>query len=292
MKTMLVFLLSVLTVLFANTPASAQLVAAKDAPVAMGHIHLYVPNIDAHKKFWIDTLGGTPVKFATSATDYVRFHNLIILLTRRESPGGSKGSVVDHVGFQVPSVRAIVDKLKAAGYPIVTRAELPGNVPVKDEIGFIQDQNANVAMTMAPDDVKVEFVENKRLAQPISMHHIHFAAPNVEEMRSWYVKTFAAKPGKRGSVEVGELGGVTLMFSPASGSVAPLKGRVLDHIGFEIKDLVNFDKVVELRGGKLARPGRKNENLPLTVGWATDPWGTEIELTEGFAAESQFRPGP
>jgi catechol 2,3-dioxygenase-like lactoylglutathione lyase family enzyme len=116
------------------------------------------------------------------------------------------------------------------------------------------------------------------------MHHIHFATPNVEAMRAWYVTTFGAKPGKRGSLEAADLGGVNLTFSPASGPVAPLKGRVLDHIGFEIKDLANYDKVVESRGGKLARPPSKVATLPLWTSWATDPWGTEIELTDGFAA--------
>lgn len=221
MKTNLIALLSVLSILLANTPATAQLVAAK-----------------------------------------------------------------------VQSVRAVVDKLKAAGYPMVTRAELPANIPVKADIGYITDQSAHVAMTMGPDDLKVELVENRALPQPIAMDHIHFAAPNVEEMRAWYVKMFGAKPGKRGSTEVAELGGVTLMFSPASASVAPLKGRVLDHIGFEIKDLANFAKIVKSRGGKLARAPRKNETLPVVIAWATDPWGTEIELTDGHAVESQFRPVP
>ena len=31
----------------------------KEAPVIVGHYHLNVTSVDAHKKFWVDTLGGT-----------------------------------------------------------------------------------------------------------------------------------------------------------------------------------------------------------------------------------------
>ena len=37
---------------------SAQLLN-KTAPVIVGHYHLNVTSVDAHKKFWVDTLGGT-----------------------------------------------------------------------------------------------------------------------------------------------------------------------------------------------------------------------------------------
>ena len=43
------------------SPASAQLLAAKDGPVVYGHHHLNVTSIDAHNHFLIDTLGGKPV---------------------------------------------------------------------------------------------------------------------------------------------------------------------------------------------------------------------------------------
>ena len=50
-------------------PASAQLLAAKDGPVVYGHHHLNVTSIDAHKKFWVDALGGKSVKVGTSPTE-------------------------------------------------------------------------------------------------------------------------------------------------------------------------------------------------------------------------------
>ena len=49
-----------------SSQASAQLLAAKDGPIVYGHHHLNVTSIDAHKRFWVDTLGGRAVKVGTS----------------------------------------------------------------------------------------------------------------------------------------------------------------------------------------------------------------------------------
>ncbi len=40
-------------------PGAAQILN-KDAPVVVGHYHLNVTSIDAHRKFWVDTLGARP----------------------------------------------------------------------------------------------------------------------------------------------------------------------------------------------------------------------------------------
>jgi len=55
-----VLLGSLLVLAGAVVPASAQLVAARNAPVVYGHHHLTVTNVEAHKTFWIEALGGIP----------------------------------------------------------------------------------------------------------------------------------------------------------------------------------------------------------------------------------------
>ena len=64
---------------------------------------------------------------------------------------------------------------------------------------------------------------------------------------------------------------------------APTRGRMLDHIGFEVTNLEAFCKALEAKGIKFDRPYGK---LPSGFGLAflTDPWGTYIELTEGLRA--------
>jgi catechol 2,3-dioxygenase-like lactoylglutathione lyase family enzyme len=281
MKAMLAALSFVLVV---HAPAWAQLVAAKDGPIVYGHHHLNVTSVDAHKKFWVEALGGAPIKVGTSPAEIVKFPNVFVMLTARPPSGGTKGTTVNHIGFSVPNLRAAVDKVKAAGYPMVTRAELPATQEVKDDLAFIADQKTSVAFVMGPDDTKVELVENKGMPGAIALHHIHFAASNVKEMQAWYAKTFNAKPGMRGSFQAADLPGVNLTYSPAPEPVVATRGRSLDHIGFEVKDLENFVKQLEASGIKLDRPYTKVPALGLSIAFLTDPWGTYIELTEGFTA--------
>jgi catechol 2,3-dioxygenase-like lactoylglutathione lyase family enzyme len=260
-------------------PVSGQLVASRTARIAAGQLHFYVSNVDAYKALWLNTLGGVPSKM----NFMVRVENALIVLSPRAAGGGTRDSIVDHLGFQVPSLRAVVDRLTAAGHLVVTRAELPPQIQVTNGIGFIPDENAHVAMTLLPDAVKVEFVENPSLTVPISMDHVHFTTPEPEAMRAWYVKVFGAKPGRRGANLTAELPGVRLTFTPAAGPVAPTKGRVLDHIGLEIQDLERFCRELEASGIRLEQPYTTFPAQSNAGAFVIDPWGTRIELTEGNA---------
>ena len=48
--------------------------------------------------------------------------------------------------------------------------------------------------------------------------------------------------------------GVQLRFAKADTPQAPTRGRVLDHIGFDVKDLQAFIKKIEAEGIKLDEP--------------------------------------
>jgi catechol 2,3-dioxygenase-like lactoylglutathione lyase family enzyme len=102
----------------------------------------------------------------------------------------------------------------------------------------------------------------------------------VEETKAWYVKTFGAKPGKRGPFEAADLPGVNLTFSQATGTVEGTKGRALDHMGFELEGLEAFCRKLGAAGVKFDVPYRRIPALRLSLAFLTDPWGTYIELTE------------
>ena len=55
---------------------------------------------------------------------------------------------------------------------------------------------------------------------------------------------------------------------------------MLDHIGFDVKDLQAFIKTLEAQGIKLDRPYTKNEKTGEALAFITDPWGVYIELNE------------
>ena len=279
MKMMTLAPLSALFVLAMAPMALAQLTAASEGLIVYGHHHLTVTSIEESKKFWVDTLGGEAV--TAGNLQFVKFPNVLVFMREAPPTGGTKGTTVNHLGFSVPSTRAMVEKVRAAGYSIVTRDELPPALAVDNGLAHIVDQDTYIGFAMTPDGVKVEFVEDRRQAESIALHHIHFAGP-VDEMKAWYVKTFNATPGMRGSFQAADLPGVNLTYSPSPETPAGTQGRSLDHIGFEVENLEAFCRQLEAQGVTFDRPYGEVEDLKLGYAFFTDPFGTYIELTEGL----------
>src|SRR5438477_13047800 len=105
-------ILFVITVLWSGM-LWGQTAPPNQAGVAMGHLHYFVRDVDANKKFWI-ALGATPGMLETR--EVLKFPGVIVFLTKAETSGGTEGSVVNHVGFRVPNVLQLMEKMKAAGY--------------------------------------------------------------------------------------------------------------------------------------------------------------------------------
>jgi catechol 2,3-dioxygenase-like lactoylglutathione lyase family enzyme len=281
-----VFALLAPSLLAVAPSVSAQLLVAKDGPVVYGHHHLNATNIEEQKKFFVNTLGGTAIKVGTNNVEIVKFPNVLIFFRMQAPTGGSKGTTADHIGFSVPNLRAVVDKIKATGYKMITKSEVAAGREVKDDIaGPQQPGGASIAFALGPDEVKVELVEAKQQTAPIQLHHIHFFGQQNVQMQAWYVKTFGAKPraANPGAAFVSaDLPGVALNFTPSPGPVVGTQGRAVDHIGFEVKNLEAFTKKLEADGIKLDRPYTKVAALDIAIAFIRDPWGTYIELTEGL----------
>lgn len=234
----------------------AQLPAPNQAGVAMGHLHVKAANLEPHKKLWAGVLDARVLKLGKF--DVMKLPNLLVLLEKAESEGGTEGSVIGHVGVKVRDLKGTLAKAETAGLTV------------------------KPPFVSTPDGVRVELVEDKTLATPAANHHIHWYDANVDATRDWYVKMFGAAAGKRGRFEAADLPGVNLTFSAAEQPVAGTKGRVLDHIGFEVKNLAEFTKKLEAAGVKFDVPYRRVESLGLSLAFFTDPWGTYVELTEGL----------
>ena len=283
MKRTIALSVSALLVLCAST-ASAQLTAAKDGPIVYGHHHINAANPEETKKFFVNTLGGVLIKVGTNNQEIIKFPNVLIFMRTQAPKGGTIGSSVDHIGFGVPNLRGMVDKIKAGGYKMITATEVAAGREVKDDIaGPAAPGGASIAYAMGPDEVKVEFVEVKAQTLPIALHHIHFFGQKNAEMQAWYAKVFGAKLGNPGGAFLSAtLPGVTLNFSPSTDPVVGTTGRGLDHIGFEIKNLEAFTKKLGADGIKLTVPYRQVPALNIGLAFITDPWGTYIELNEGL----------
>ena len=279
-QTTLLPLVAIFFSLLAGADADAQLEYAGEAAVVYSHHHLNVTDLVDQKRFWINTLGGTDVPFG----DYTvaKFTNVLVFMREQEPTGGTKGTTVNHIGFAVPSLRGLLDKVQSAGYRVVTKEEVPANYEVKDGIAYNVVQDAYLAFVMAPDEIKIEFIEDSTQETAAKLHHIHFATGEIGTMQDWYAKTLYAVPGMRGNFQAADLPGVNLTFSASDQALAGTKGRSLDHIGFEVDGLEAFCRELEGRGVTFDIPYTEIKDLGIAIAFLTDPFGTYVELSEGL----------
>src|SRR5438067_1120879 len=253
---------------FFSTPAFAQLgEPANDLGVRLGHVQLTVKDVEAQRRFWTEAMGGTLVK--NSSLTMIQFPGLFVVLQQGQSTAPPAGSVVDHFGFVLKDINAARARWKAADVKYTVGATNPNQ-------GFVE----------APDGVRVEVFGDPSLPGPIGMDHIHMFVPatDIPAIQAWYDKNLGGLTGKRKTVATS---GVTdcvyfhrfnVSFSRSDTKRDPTKGRALDHIGFEVKNLDELVKRLEAAGTKLEAPPRMVPNSNVKIAFLTDPWGTYIEL--------------
>jgi catechol 2,3-dioxygenase-like lactoylglutathione lyase family enzyme len=249
--------------LLAAAPAFAQLAPPNAAGVSIGHIHINATDMDAQQQFWTQ-VGGTIVH--REKITMVQFPGIYILLRKQDNSGGTVGSVMNHFGLYVKNFDESVAKWKAAGLKWE-----PGNNPGQ---GFLT----------APDNVRVEIYENKNIATAMQMHHIHLFLPDPVAAQKWYMQNFGAAAGKRGQYDTANVPGTEITLAKSDTPLAPTKGRSVDHIGFEVQNIDGFVAKLQAAGIKTDAAIRNSANASgLRIVYVTDPWGTEIEITEGLS---------
>lgn len=261
--------------LFTAAPAPAQLAPPNDFGVTVGHIHLAVKDVDAQKRFFTEALGGTEVKNGTLSL--IQFPGVYIMLRQADPTGPPAGSIVNHFGFVVKDLPGMIAKWKAMGVP------------------FDQGQvNPNQGYVNGPDGIRIEVFGDPDIPTAVRMDHIHFYPVDIPAMQAWYAMTFGGVVGRRaqvsrpGWIDTNELPGVVNLSFSAGGAtpLSPTKGRALDHIGFEVRNLEAFCKALEANGIKFDMPLRQLPDSKTKIAFFTDPWGTYIELTENLAPSS------
>jgi predicted enzyme related to lactoylglutathione lyase len=245
--------------------AFAQPAPFNEIGVTMGHWHIASKDVEANKKLFL-AMGGK--LFMPGGNPLIMFPGVYInlVLNDEKGNGGSQGSVVNHVGFVVNNVQERVAQWKAAGVRV-----LPGN-----------NNRLDQAFVETPDGVRIEILEDKTQSVPIRHEHVHFFLPEAElpKAQAWYAKTFGGKAGTRNNAPVVDVPGGQLRFAKADTKQAPTRGRVLDHIGFDVKDHQAVVKKIEAEGITLDEPVRKSPTTGNIVTYITDLWGTRIEIIE------------
>ena len=147
---------------------------------------------------------------------------------------------MNHVGFLVKELAPIKAKFLAAGLTLA-----------------LDNDQAKQIIAVFPEGVRVEFTQDTALSTPIEFHHFHLSTPNQEAQRAWYVKMLSGVEGQRGNFPAAMFPGGEADFIRAQAPQAPTKGRALDHIGFEVKNLEAFCKKLEAAGVTFDTPYRE-----------------------------------
>ena len=263
-------------------PVSAQLAPPNEAGVSMGHLHYHVRDVAANERFWV-SLGGEASRFGE--TTVVKFPDVLVFLTEGESSGGTEGSVVNHMAFRVRSL----DDVEAAGFEFTRSASGSGvtsiYTPEGERIELFDNSATNLTFTLdeGVDDPRANR-HNEPIAVPIIAHHIHLYLPagaEEDEAQAWYAEMFGGSPGMRWRYTATDLPGINFNFSARDEATVPTRGRMLDHVGFEVVNLEAFCRTLETKGVVFDVPYRTGAQ-GIGSAFLTDPWGTYIELTEGL----------
>jgi hypothetical protein len=234
-------------------PAMAQLPAPNAAGVSAGHDIFVVKDLEATTKFW-NALGAEQGQLGN--LKLVKFPGVLFLARQGNNAGGTEASTVEYLGFKVKNMKESLAKWEAAGVK-----PMPGG-------------SATQAFLMGPDDIKYRIVEDPSLTTPIAADAMKMNVPDAAAAEAWYAKYFGGP----------NIPGSPIQFARAKGIPAGTKGRALDRLGFEVKNLEEVVQRLQNSGAKFDGPIRKASGMALAVAVLTDPWGTYIELSEGLAA--------
>jgi catechol 2,3-dioxygenase-like lactoylglutathione lyase family enzyme len=256
----------------------AQVPSQNASGIGMGHVHLMTADPDAMTKIFVDVLGAK--EGASGSLKTLKLPGLFIMMFKGTPSGGSDGSSANHIGFVVQDYAAIKAKFAAAGAKQV----------------FDLEPNKQLMVELM-DGVRVEVFEDKALAkEPVMHHHMHLSVPDPDATSAWYVKTFGATLGSRRNLPAAMFPGGEVDFLKAAAprgapagtvvTVAPTKGRSIDHIGFEVKDLKAFTDKLKADGVPFDMEMRDmTQQIKLKIAFVLDPVGTRIELTEGLVGQ-------
>jgi len=250
-------------------PVRAQLFPAAYGGMTMGHVLLNVSDVAAHREFWTKQFDAKPV--TVGKLEGVTVPGVVILFRLQPRTGPSEGTTINHMGLKLNKLSDFTARFDKAG--------------LKYDPPRIGRETTPQTYVNGPDTFRMELVEDPRIPAPVVSHHLHYWLEQPLDVKKWYVQKLLLKPTMRGPYESGDVPGMNLTLAPLGSQKVPgvpMKGRLMDSIGFDVANLKAYVDKIAANGVKFDVPYGRDPELGLMSATVTDPWGATIRLTEGL----------
>ncbi len=247
----------------------AQLFPAGDEMMTMGHVLLNVSDVAPHRDFWTSQFDAKPIKVGT--LEGITIPGVVVLFRAQPRTGPSEGTTINHMGLKLNKLSDFTARFDKAG--------------LKYDPPRIGRENTPQTYVNGPDTFRMELVEDSTLPAPVVSHHLHYWLEHPADVKKWYVQKLLLKPTMRGPYDSGDVPGMNLTLAPLGRQKVPgvpTRGRLMDSIGFDVRDLKAYVEKIKANGATFDVPYGRDPELGLMSATVTDPWGVTIRLTEGL----------
>jgi hypothetical protein len=247
----------------------AQLFPAGEELMTMGHVLLNVSAVAPHREFWTSQFDAKPVTVGT--LEGVTIPGVVVLFRVQPATGPSEGTTINHMGLKLKKLSDFTARFDKGGFKY-------------DPPRIGREKTVQTYVT-GPDRFRMELVEDGTLPAPAVSHHLHYWLEHPADVKKWYVQKLLLKPTMRGPYDSGDVPGMNLTMAPLGSQKVPgvpTRGRLMDSIGFDVRDLKAYVEKIKAAGVTFDVPYGRDPELGLMSATVTDPWGVTIRLTEGL----------
>lgn len=250
------------------------------------HVHLRANDTAAAAQWYAGHFGGEAGKLV--AYDVAQFEGVTLVFYPQDQPGvdgspypgmleGSRGSGIDHIGWDAPDVAAKLAELEAQGVEVVSQPRNSGGL-------------FNYAFVRDPWGTLIELTD---IVKDGKFSHVHVVSEDPERTINWYADYFGgevAHPMDVPTLWAIQYGQVVLVASQSPARLAPTMHRSADHLGWSFTDLDAALERMKAGGVKIVRDAFRFG--PTNIAFVESPEGVLIECIQiPFADSSEEAAG-
>ncbi len=254
--------------------AVAPRVSAQIEKATYHHVHLRADDTAAAAQWYAEHFGGMAGKLVVY--DVALFEGVVLIFFPKEQPGvdsspypgtleGSRGSGLDHIGWDFPDVAAKVAELSAAGVEVVSEPRSSGGL---FNFAFVRDPWGTV-------------IELTDITKDGKFSHVHVVSDDPERTINWYAEYFGgevAHPMDVPTLWAIQYEKVVLVATKTPANVAPTMHRSADHLGWSFTDLNAAVERMKAGGVKIVKDVYKFG--PTNIAFVESPEGVLIECLQ------------